>query len=317
VCGAPAVLAAVPVIDGDGERHAHGYVRAESPLAWLLDHAPVERAGALPNAITLREGRPVSRLHLLEIAEQPWCPRAVRDGLTDYLAFVVDRGRAYAAAVPLLARALDATRPSVSAPAAVVDLASGAGGPWKALAAELAELDVPVRVCLTDLHPNADAYARLAAESGGAVAGRAEPVPADAVPPALYGFRTMFSAFHHFAPAAARRVLADAAARGAGIAVFEATRRDVRAVVLTLLTPLLVLLATPFIRPFRWSRLLWTYVVPAIPLVVLFDGVVSCLRTYTPDELRALAAGIDGLRWEAGEAGSGPVPVTYLLGTTP
>jgi hypothetical protein len=36
---------------------------------------------------------------------------------------------------------------------------------------------------------------------------------------------------------------------------------------------------TPWIRPFRWSRLLWTYVVPIIPAVLLFDGIVSCLRT--------------------------------------
>ena len=39
-----------------------------------------------------------------------------------------------------------------------------------------------------------------------------------------------------------------------------------------------VLLATPFILPFRWSRLFWTYIVPALPLVLTFDVVVSLLR---------------------------------------
>ena len=50
--------------------------------------------------------------------------------------------------------------------------------------------------------------------------------------------------------------------------------------------------------------------------MVLFDGMVSCLRTYTPDELRALAAEStpDGYAWEAGEVGDGPIPVTYLVG---
>jgi hypothetical protein len=148
------------------------------------------------------------------------------------------------------------------------------------------------------------------------VEGEREPVRADAVPRTTRGFRTMFSAFHHFAPDDARRVLADAAAGGSGIAIFEATRRDAKTILITLLTPLIVLLATPFIRPFRWSRLFWTYVLPAIPLVVLFDGVVSCLRTYTTDELRALAAGVGGdqYAWEAGEVGDGPIPVTYLVG---
>ncbi|AHG93014.1 hypothetical protein J421_5479 (plasmid) [Gemmatirosa kalamazoonensis] len=252
------------------------------------------------------------RLQLFEIGELSGCPRAIRDGLTDYLAFMIVRGRAYAAAAPLLARAFGDGR----TPVPIVDLASGAGGPWRALAPAMEELEVPVRVRLTDLHPNVRAYERLAAESGGVITGTPTPVSADAVPQTLAGVRTMFSAFHHFAPADARRVLADAATGRAPIAIFEATRRDARAILLTCLTPLFVLLATPFIRPFRWSRLFWTYVVPAIPLLVLFDGIVSCLRTYTPDELRSLAAetGADGYHWEAGEVGDGPIPVTYLLG---
>jgi hypothetical protein len=130
----------------------------------------------------------------------------------------------------------------------------------------------------------------------------------------------MFSAYHHFTPAAARRVLPDAAASGAGIAIFKGTRRGAAAILLTVLfVPIMVLLGTPFIRPFRWSRLLWTYLVPVIPLAALFDGLVSCLRTYTPDELRSLAEGIggDGYRWEAGETGTGPIPMTYLIGTAP
>ena len=58
--------------------------------------------------------------------------------------------------------------------------------------------------------------------------------------------------------------------------------------VVTLLAPIVVLLLTPAIRPFRWSRLFWTYVIPAVPALVLFDGIVSCLRIYSPEELRAL-----------------------------
>lgn len=76
-------------------------------------------------------------------------------------------------------------------------------------------------------------------------------------------------------------------------------------------------LVTPFIRPFRWSRLLLTYLLPVIPTVAFIDGVVSCLRTYTPDELRELARSVDGATgydWTAGHAGGGPIPMTYLIG---
>jgi hypothetical protein len=75
---------------------------------------------------------------------------------------------------------------------------------------------------------------------------------------------------------------------GATIAVFEATHRSVATILVTLLAPIAVLLLTPAIRPFRWSRLFWMYIVPVIPLATLFDGIVSCLRTYTPAELMAL-----------------------------
>jgi hypothetical protein len=69
--------------------------------------------------------------------------------------------------------------------------------------------------------------------------------------------------------------------------------------------PLITLAVTPAIRPFRWSRLFWTYLVPAVPAVVLFDGVVSCLRTYTPGELRALTRGLDADGYRVGSCAWG------------
>ena len=272
------------------------------------------------------------RLHLFEIGEQSWCPSALRNGLTDYLTDMIEMGQPYAAAAPLLTEALCcSTRrdgiiggavavetemaPGQSV-AEILDLASGAAGPWRHLISLLAQGGTSVRVRLTDRFPNLAAYARLERETNGRITGEPRPVWADSVPADLTGFRTMFSAFHHFRPADARRVLADAVARREGIAIFEATRRDVQAVLLMCLTPLFVVAVTPFIRPFRWSRLLLTYIVPAIPLAVLFDGVVSCLRTYTPAELRALAEAIDaaGYTWSTGEVGTGPIPMTYLIG---
>ena len=121
-----------------------------------------------------------------------------------------------------------------------------------------------------------------------------------------------------FRPEQARAVLADAVAQRQGIGIFEATQRHAAAVLVTLFVPLFVLLTTPFIRPFRWSRLLWTYLLPVVPLLALFDGVVSCLRTYSVRELRDLIAELDrnGYRWDVGTVRSrmSPVPITYLIG---
>jgi hypothetical protein len=102
--------------------------------------------------------------------------------------------------------------------------------------------------------------------------------------------------------------------------VAEATHRSVRALLLVCLVPIAVLFITPRIRPIRWWRILYTYLVPIIPLAIWWDGVVSCLRTYAPHELLELAvAGDDGsaLKWTAFyQQGQGqPLPVTVLIGT--
>jgi len=259
------------------------------------------------------------RRQLIEIEDQPWCPAAVRDGLTDYLQFITDRTEPYAPAARLLTEALRASPDDRSSPPAVpvIDLGSGGGGPWRRLVRRLQDAGVPVRVRLTDLHPNVAAFDRIAHETDGTVSGEPRAVPADAVPEDLTGFRTIFTAFHHFPPAMARRVLGDAVARGQGIAVFESTTRDLLCLSVMLLVPLAVSLTTLFIRPFRLSRLLLTYLVPVIPTVAFIDGIVSCLRTYTPDELRGLAESVDGAtgyEWTAGHAGGGPIPMTYLVG---
>ena len=74
---------------------------------------------------------------------------------------------------------------------------------------------------------------------------------------------------------------------------------------------------TPWIRPLTWRRLLWTYVVPVVPLATAFDGLVSVLRSYSVDELRALARGLDGsgYGWQMGSVrSSGASRVTCAIG---
>jgi hypothetical protein len=83
-----------------------------------------------------------------------------------------------------------------------------------------------------------------------------------------------------------------------------------------LLAPLLVWAQTPALRPRSWGRLARTYLVPLAPAVYAWDGLVSHLRTYTPDELRAMtdAAARDGYRWEVGRVPRRGHPITYVLG---
>jgi hypothetical protein len=257
----------------------------------------------------------IPRMHLFELEDQPWFPAIVRDLATDYLRFVETSFALHRPVVGLLAEALRATKAEH-----VVDLCSGGGGPIPALHTALADEGVTVDFTLTDRFPNLQAFEQVAAASQGTIAFLTEPVDARAVPDRLRGFRTMFNAFHHFRPADAAAVLRDAAKAGQAIGIFEIPERRLSTLVpLLLLTPLLVALTTPFIRPFRWSRLLWTYVIPMVPLTCWWDGIVSQLRAYTPAELTRLANDVstDTYSWRAGQVpiASTPGRLTYLLGS--
>ena len=253
------------------------------------------------------------RIHLIEIHEQPWCPASLRDALTDYLQFAIESGNPYGAIVERLKQSVLRARAT-----RIIDLCSGGGGPWRRLHREFASTNFPIEVCLTDKYPNLAAFRLAQTESGGKLSFCSEPVNAGNVPRDLMGFRTFFSSFHHFRFEDARAILNDAAQQRQGVGVFEATARQPLAILLMFLTPLIVLLVTPLIRPFRWTRLFWTYVFPLVPLIVLWDGVVSCLRTYSPAELRELTNGLgDGdYLWESGEEkhSRSLIPVTYLIG---
>ena len=200
----------------------------------------------------------------------------------------------------------------------MVDLCSGASGPVLHMLELLSEGEkYGVEVTLTDKYPNAEAFRQAAAKRPGQVNGLEHSVDALAVPAELRGFRTLFASLHHFPPGLARRILEDAARRGEGIGVFEFTERRLNAFLAMLLAPIVVLLLTPFVRPFRWSRMLWTYIIPVLPLVALWDGQVSNMRSYSLEELKELTRDIaaNGYRWEFGQVKYFPrLRATYLFG---
>lgn len=251
------------------------------------------------------------RHHLIEIEDEAWCPAAVRHGITDLLQLFLSLSNCYAPILPRLARALE-----MSGGRNIVDLCSGSGGPWLRLLPYFPEAQLR-HIRFTDKYPNAAASRHVVASSKGRITVEEESVDATAVKN-LRGLRTLFTSFHHFRPAVARAILADAVKSGAAIAVFEFTERTALAIMLFCLSPLAVLLLAPFARPFRWSRMILTYIVPVLPLAAGFDGVVSCLRTYTPAELRELISDLshDSYVWEIGQERSwrSPVPVTFLIG---
>jgi len=160
------------------------------------------------------------------------------------------------------------------------------------------EQGIQAGALLTDRYPHGAHAGEVREEPTGRVDFHPDPVDATHVPAGLHGVRTLFLSFHHFRPEPARKILADAVRAGSGIAIFELTERRLISMLGAVLgIPIMVLLLTPFIRPFQWSRLLFTYLLPILPLLIFWDGLVSHLRTYSVEELEQLVAELDAPDW--------------------
>ena len=256
------------------------------------------------------------RVQLIEIHDQAWFPAFLRDQVTGDLQVLLIIGKPYGDILPQLREGIERAGAD-----RVLDLCSGAGGPWPWLADALRRDGLRVCVELSDKYPNAQARERVPNDCA-KLCYRKEAVDATRVPRGLSGFRTLFTSFHHFPPEQARAILKDAVSNRQGIGVFEIPGR--RPLTLLLLPLVLIgdILVVPFLSPrslglFTW-RLIWRWLIPIVPLVLLFDGIVSCLRAYSPRELRELTSGLadDGYRWEMGcvKRGFLRLPITYMVG---
>jgi hypothetical protein len=214
------------------------------------------------------------RVQIFEIHDQPWFPPFLRDQVTHDLQILLNIGKPYRDILPELREGIGR-----SGAHSVLDLCSGAGGPWPWLAEALAQDGLKVCVKLSDKYPNAGARSRMQGDSAN-LHYRDESVDATRVPRGLAGFRTLFTSFHHFPPRQAREILRDAVNSGQGIGVFEIPGRRPLTLLLLPLVLIADVLVVPFLRPRPLAHLVWRWIIPIVPLVLLFDGIVSCLRAY-------------------------------------
>ena len=248
---------------------------------------------------------------LIEIHDHPAFPPLLRDLFTDALQSLWSFSNSYGPIVPRLRSLLD----RLNSPQ-ILDLCSGAGGPLITLAPRLQSPASPsLHIRLTDKYPNHQAFERAALNSTFSYESRS--IDAAHVPADLPGLRTIFSSFHHFNHLEARNILADAFHQHRPIAIFELANPALKTMLITCTIPFLAMFLSLRARPFRWSRLIFTFIIPIVPFALWFDGIISCLRAYSQQELHDLIEGLssDTYRWQIGEDRSGLLPVTYLIGS--
>ena len=163
----------------------------------------------------------MKRIHLFEFNDLSWFPDAWRNMLTDYLNFVETKFEMFKYIVPKFREIIDKS-PNKN----IIDLCSGAAGlivetkKWL----EKDSTDA-IKITLADLYPNVEKFESACRESTN-IDFISTPVSATNVPIELKGIRTLFNTFHHFDQENVRNILADAANKREGIAIFEATERS-------------------------------------------------------------------------------------------
>lgn len=254
----------------------------------------------------------MGRIHLFEFEDLKWFPDFLRNYGTDFLQFLSNKTKMYKPIIPIIKKGLEKSETNQ-----IIDLGSGGGGGLIWLNSELKK-DIPnLKITLTDYYPNISAFkfTKKQADNFGFVE---KSVEARNVPPELNGLRTQFLSLHHFRPDDAQQILQNAINSNRAIAIFEAQERSVPSILAMVFSPISVLLTTPFIRPFKPGRIIFSYLIPIVPLFVLWDGIVSSLRTYSVKEMNVLIGQLNGKEnydWEVNKVKSGPGVVLYLLGT--
>ncbi len=253
----------------------------------------------------------MGRIHLFEFEDLKWFPSFLRNYMTDFLQFVSNKFDVYKPIVSIIEEGLEKSKSDT-----IIDLASGGGGGILKLNESLLERKPNLKIILTDYYPNIEAFKHTKASANN-IEYITTSIDALNVPKSLEGLRTQFLSLHHFKPMQAQQILQNVINNESAIAIFEAQERNLKSIIFMLLSPINVLLLTPFIKPFKFGRLLFTYLFPILPILVCWDGLVSVLRTYSIKEMNKLINGLsngDSYEWKLGKVKSGPSKITYLLG---
>lgn len=250
------------------------------------------------------------RVHLFEFEDLKWFPKTFRKCITDLLTYQMQCLGIYDATTDKVIEILNKTGHRT-----MIDLCSGSGGPAPQVRDRVSEeLKEDINLILTDKYPNLEAFEKA---SNVFVRPILDSVDAMDVSPKLKGLRTLFTAFHHFKPHQAIKILQNAVDSKMPIAIFEITERKPASLLTLLVAPITCLLFSLFIRPLKFSRFLWTYFIPIIPFVYTWDGLISNARTYTKKEWQTMTSQLHNneYKWETGELMSKfHIKITYLIG---
>ena len=225
----------------------------------------------------------MKRKNLHQISDQAWFPKHLKQLVDEFLSWFVVQVNATKPFIPLFEKALSFSDKKVLVD---IDFSTGAG----------------MESCRHLLDPTV----------------QVETIAYDGFRVEKEGVYVIINALHKLSPDQVIELLGKIAGSGKSVVAVEGNNDNWwQAIGMTLFVPLAVFLSAPFVKPFRWTRLLFTYLIPVLLLIIPLDGIIALFKLYSPKDLNELTdqLKVPAYNWESGKKDNGRGgKIIYLMG---
>lgn len=235
----------------------------------------------------------MKRLELFEFEDFNWLPDYIRTGVTNLIKVFHSLVGTKDVLVGVITDCQEKIKFNQ-----IIDLGSGSGGPMIEVVDKINmanEVEKPIKLFLSDKYPNAKTVRRINDLELPNVEYLKHSVDALEMKNSPNGLKTMIASFHHMPPSIAKQILSSAEESKEPILIYELAENNIPVMVWWLLLPIsltvlvvMSLIMTPLVRPLTINQIVFTYIIPVIPIVYAWDGQASIMRTYTFEDIKAL-----------------------------
>ena len=184
----------------------------------------------------------------------------------------------------------------------IIDIGSGSGGVMINVVDELNSRTKTkkVKLLLTDLYPNEKVVNEINNQNNPYIEYNREKLDAENLYQTPKGLKTLINCFHHINPKKAAKLLKSCQENNEIILIYEMGTHFLPFIVWLLILPLSLavnfisaLILTPFCKPLTFGQLIFTYLIPIIPVCYAWDGQASLARIYSERDIKSLLIGLE------------------------
>lgn len=240
-----------------------------------------------------------------ELEDYSWFHPLLRRYQMDYIGSMVSWLGMYRPLIPVAAQMVNANDPVV-----IQDLCSGSGIP---------AIYMQHHVQLIPKTLLSDKYPFIAFTDSEELEYIKSPVDVLALIPQQGICYTMYNGIHHFSPGDQVALVKKMIAGRNSFLFAEILEPGIFTMIKIILTAtLLQVFTAPFIKPFSLKRLFFTYVIPVNLFTVMYDGIISVIKSRSVDQYRRLFEGLSVNDFEVsvGRLNNWKGPVIYIKGNS-